>query len=88
MGSDCSRLPTRTNIGIWGNGNSATIVHGNDYNISNILQTAVGMTMDAYRSEIIFTQFGSFSLVMMSTILVLRCLLRRSGTGNIKSSSL
>lgn len=87
MGSDCSRVSTRTNIGIWGNGNSATVVHGNGYNISNILQTAVRMTMDIYRSELIFIQFGSFSLVMMSTMLVLQCLLRRSGTGKIKSSS-
>lgn len=87
MGPRCSRLPMRTNIGIWGNGNSATVIHGNDYNISSILQTAVGVTMDTYRSELIFIQFAIFSLVMMLTMLILRCLLLRSGTGKIKSSS-
>lgn len=81
MGPKCSKNPIHNSVGITGNGNSAIVINGINYNISNIFESSINFVMQAYRLELILTQFTSLSLILISTLLLLRCLRLRSATG-------
>jgi hypothetical protein len=78
MGPKCSTIQIGGNVGISGNGNSALIINGISYNISSIFNTAVNVIMQRYRSELILMIFTSVSLVAISALLVVRCIVPRS----------
>ncbi|CAF1570694.1 unnamed protein product [Adineta steineri] len=66
MGPRCTTLQLGGDVSIPGNGNSAIIFNGIPYNISNIFNNALNITMEKYRSELIIIQFSS---VFLMTIL-------------------
>jgi hypothetical protein len=78
MGSQCSTSPIRNSVGILGSGNSAVIINGMSYNISNMFNVAVKLVMQEYRSELILMQFTSVSLVVILILLVVWCFSPRS----------
>ena len=82
MGPKCSMVQIGDNVDISGNGNSAIIIKGISYNISSIFNTAVNLIMQKYRSELILMQITSVSLVVISVLVVVRCLIPRSAVGN------
>ncbi|CAF0765890.1 unnamed protein product [Adineta steineri] len=81
MGPKFSTCQVGSNVGIFGNGNSALIINGVSYNISNIFSAAANVFMQKYRSEFIIMQFTSIALVIISVLLVAQCLISRSAPG-------
>ena len=77
MGSKCSTNQLGGTVGILGNGNSAIIINGIQHNISGVFNTAVNLIMQKYRFELILMHFTSVFLVVISVLLVVRCIILR-----------
>lgn len=86
MGAQLSMLNFDNKLQISGNGNSALIINGLRYNISDIFNTAVNVAMEKYRSELIFMYFTSISLLVLIAVAVVQCLIARHSVQNRKKS--
>ena len=72
MGVSSSKCENRVNVDIVGNGNSAFVLNGVTFNITNMLETTIIFTIRKYRVEVIGIQLVSFCVILLCTLMIRR----------------
>ncbi|CAF1486565.1 unnamed protein product [Adineta ricciae] len=70
MGDSYSKCKNRVNVDIVGNGNSAFVLNGVTFNVTNMLETTVIFTIKKYRVEVIAIQLVSFCVILFCILII------------------
>ncbi|CAF0899930.1 unnamed protein product [Adineta ricciae] len=70
MGDNHSKCQNRVNVDIIGNGNSAFVLNGVTFNVTNLLETTIIFAIKKYRVEVIAIQLVSFCVILFCVLMI------------------